>query len=177
MRFLIECIAACLTPTFCAAQLSTAQQSALQQNQHVKQLHSDVRISIQQASILQKELNAPWHLDRIDQPNLPLNGVYDYTLDGSGVNVYVLDTVSGRLWVSTSDCLSLIDFALSPSWGLGTGCQKRPRGVPVLCRQQSQGPLRSGRSVNLTCCQLLYEAFQQLVSCKSLRLCAWPACA
>ncbi|MEU3283809.1 S8 family serine peptidase [Streptomyces longwoodensis] len=36
--------------------------------------------------------NAPWHLDRIDQRNLPLNRVYDPPNDASGVNVYVLDS-------------------------------------------------------------------------------------
>jgi serine protease len=36
--------------------------------------------------------NATWGLDRIDQPNLPLNGQYTYPTGGSAVNVYVIDT-------------------------------------------------------------------------------------
>ena len=33
-----------------------------------------------------------WYLDRIDQPQLPLNYFYNPIGDGSGVDVYVLDT-------------------------------------------------------------------------------------
>ncbi|BDA42482.1 probable extracellular serine proteinase at N-terminal half [Coccomyxa sp. Obi] len=75
-----------------AAELSAGQQEALGQNSNVKALHPDVLVSTQQVPKVQKQKNAPWHLDRIDQQNLPLDGLYDHTLDGSGINVYILDT-------------------------------------------------------------------------------------
>jgi hypothetical protein len=36
--------------------------------------------------------NAPWHLDRIDQRSQTLDGSYTYLWDGSGVNIYIVDT-------------------------------------------------------------------------------------
>ncbi|MEK6410976.1 MAG: S8 family peptidase [Acidobacteriota bacterium] len=39
------------------------------------------------------QLNPPsWGLDRIDQRDLPVDSSYSYTKDGTGVNVYVIDT-------------------------------------------------------------------------------------
>jgi len=43
-------------------------------------------------SIAATQTNATWGLDRIDQANLPLDSNYTYELDGSGVNVYIIDT-------------------------------------------------------------------------------------
>ena len=34
----------------------------------------------------------PWHLDRIDQRDLPLNQLFSFTVTGKGVNAYVIDS-------------------------------------------------------------------------------------
>ena len=43
-------------------------------------------------SVSTTQTNPTWGLDRIDQQNLPLNNAYTYDQDGTGVNVYVLDS-------------------------------------------------------------------------------------
>ena len=44
------------------------------------------------ATIADVQQDPPWGLDRIDQRQLPLNGLYNHTGGGAGVNVYVIDT-------------------------------------------------------------------------------------
>ena len=57
----------------------------------VDSVHEDTEVSISEM-----ERPAPWGLDRLDQTALPLNGEFDYYNLGTGVNVYIVDTVSRR---------------------------------------------------------------------------------
>jgi hypothetical protein len=38
------------------------------------------------------QVGAPWGLDRIDEPSLPTDGVFNFPSTGAGVNVYILDS-------------------------------------------------------------------------------------
>jgi aqualysin 1 len=69
-----------------AATLPAAAVDAVRRNPNVAYVEQD---GIATATATQ--YNAPWGLDRIDQPDLPLNGTYNYYLNG-GAKVYILDT-------------------------------------------------------------------------------------
>lgn len=70
-----------------AARMTEAQADAMSEDTLVDYVEQD-----SQADISTTQYSATWGLDRVDQRPLPLNATYNYTYNGYGVNVYVLDT-------------------------------------------------------------------------------------
>jgi len=56
-------------------------------NPMVKEIYTDIKVHP-----LTTQYSAPFHLDRIDQLDFPLNDTYVYNNSGTGVNVYVFDS-------------------------------------------------------------------------------------
>jgi hypothetical protein len=48
-----------------------------------------------------RQARAPWNLNRISHASLPVTAGYTWASDGSGVNVYILDTVRPVAQVDT----------------------------------------------------------------------------
>tara|TARA_R110002072_G_scaffold9584_1_gene46361 strand:- start:17450 stop:30334 length:12885 start_codon:yes stop_codon:yes gene_type:complete len=67
--------------------MNAAQLYTLRKDPRVLMIEQD---QVMQASATQN--GATWGLDRIDQADLPLNNDFNYALDGSGVNAYIIDT-------------------------------------------------------------------------------------
>ena len=76
-----------------ASQLTEQELEQLQSDPRVKSVHANDAVRPQAAPALTTQQAAPWNLNRIAQPDLPLDGLYKYASDGTGVRVYVLDTV------------------------------------------------------------------------------------
>ena len=70
-----------------SATMDSAQMKDLMLDERVDYIEQD---QIMTANVTQS--NATWGLDRIDQASLPLNSQYAYTLDGTGVTAYIIDT-------------------------------------------------------------------------------------
>ncbi|MET0400351.1 MAG: S8 family peptidase [Longimicrobiaceae bacterium] len=66
-----------------AAELGAGQLAALRHNPAVEYVEQDQAV---------EATAVPWGLDRIDQHNLPLNGLYNVSTLASNVNAYIIDT-------------------------------------------------------------------------------------
>ncbi|KAJ8049809.1 hypothetical protein HOLleu_02720 [Holothuria leucospilota] len=54
--------------------------------------HSKAVSYVEEDSLVYAQQVASWGLDRIDSPRLPMDNVYDPMYDGTGVNIYIIDT-------------------------------------------------------------------------------------
>lgn len=73
--------------------MTEARAKALANHPFVDYVEQDSVIQLIVPSATTSQNPAPsWGLDRIDQPNLPLDSAFHYTNDGAGVSAYVIDT-------------------------------------------------------------------------------------
>ena len=59
----------------------------------VKSIHANTPVHPQAGSELRVQQGAPWNLARLSRAGRQADSSYSYTSDGTGVRVYVLDTV------------------------------------------------------------------------------------
>ncbi len=73
---------------FAIKNLPPQAREALLRNPHVESIEPDTVVTVAAGT----QVPPSWGLDRVDQRAMPLDSSYSYSLDGTGVNVYIIDT-------------------------------------------------------------------------------------
>jgi len=70
-----------------AVEMTADQAEKMKTDESVKLIEQD-----QVVTAASTEMNAPWHLDRVDQRSIPMDTMYNYSSMGTGVNIYLIDS-------------------------------------------------------------------------------------
>ncbi|MEY3029230.1 MAG: hypothetical protein RL198_627, partial [Actinomycetota bacterium] len=93
-------------------ELSARQLATLRADSRIAAIAADGPVRI-------AETASTWGLDRIDQPELPLDGNFNVARSGSGVTAYIVDTGIRADHVEFAGRLAAGATAISDGWGTG----------------------------------------------------------
>src|SRR5688572_25742087 len=99
-----------------AATLPAGALTGLQRNPNVSFIEPDGIVTTTASG---SDNTATWGLDRINQQNLPVDGLYNWTHDGAGVHAYILDT---GIWTTHNEFGGRASVGTDVFGGTGQDC-------------------------------------------------------